>query len=67
MVQQNTVKQALLDLIIIQQLPFSCVEWPEFHAFIKAINREAPSFIPVHHSAITDWIHNNFSEAQDIV
>jgi hypothetical protein len=66
-VQQNTVKQALLDLIIVRRLPFSCVEWPEFHAFIKAINREAPPFLPIHHSTITDWIHTNFSEAQDIV
>ena len=66
-VEQNTVKQALLDLIIVRRLPFSCVEWPEFHALIRAVNREAPSFIPVHHSTITDWIHNSFSEAQDIV
>src|SRR5579862_1679560 len=66
-VEQNTVKQALLDLIIVRRLPFSCVEWPEFHAFVKAINREAPSFIPVHHSTITDWIHNFYSEAQDVV
>lgn len=66
-VQQNTVKQALLDLIIVRRLPFSCVEWPEFHAFVKAINREAPPFLPVHHSTIADWIHNTFSEAQDVV
>jgi hypothetical protein len=66
-VEQNTVKQALLDLIIVQQLPFSCVEWPEFYALIRAVNQEAPSFIPVHYSTITDWIYNSFSEAQDIV
>ena len=66
-VEQNTVKQALLDLIIVRRLPFSCVEQPEFHALIRAINREAPSFILVHYSTITDWIHNSFSKAQDIV
>jgi len=38
MVHQNIIKQALLDLIIIRRLPFSCVEWPEFHAFVKALN-----------------------------
>ncbi len=43
------------------------MEWPEFHAFVKAINREAPPFLPVHHSTITDWVHNHFSEAQDVV
>jgi hypothetical protein len=53
-IQQNTVKQALLDLVVVRRLPFSLVEWPEFHAFIKALNREASSFIPIHHSTITD-------------
>lgn len=66
-VQQNAVKQTLLDLIIIRRLPFSCVEWPEFHAFVKALNREAPSFIPIHHSTITEWIREYFTESQDVV
>jgi hypothetical protein len=66
-VHQNTIKQALLDLIIVRRLPFSCVEWPEFHAFVKALNREAPSIIPVHHSTITAWILEHYTESQDIV
>jgi hypothetical protein len=66
-VRQNTAKQTLLDLIIVRRLPFSCVEWPEFHAFVKALNREAPPFLPLHHSTITDLIHSQFSEAQDVV
>ena len=37
-VEKGAIKQTLLDLIIIQQLPFSCVKWPEFYAFIKALN-----------------------------
>jgi hypothetical protein len=45
-VQENTIKQVLLDLIFIRRLPFSYIEWPEFHAFVKAINREVPPFSP---------------------
>jgi hypothetical protein len=52
-VHRNIVKQALLDLIIVRRLPFSCVEWPEFHAFVKALNREAHSIIPIYYSTIT--------------
>ena len=52
-VHRNTIKQALLDLIIVRRIPFSCVEWLEFHAFVKALNREAPSIISIHHSTIT--------------
>jgi hypothetical protein len=53
MVYQNTIKQALLDLIIVQRLPFLYVEWLEFYTFIKALNREAPLIIPIHHLTIT--------------
>src|SRR5438045_4274948 len=67
MVHRNTIKQALLDLIIVRWLPFSCVEWPEFHAFVKALNQEAPSIIPTHHSMITAWILEHFTESQDII
>lgn len=66
-VERNAVKQTLLDLIIVRRLPFSCVEWPEFHAFVKVLNREAPLFVLIHHSTITTWIHDHFVESQDIV
>ena len=66
-VQQNAVLQTLLDLIIVRRLPFSCVEWPEFHAFVKALNREAPLFIPIHHSTIAEWILEHFVESQDTI
>src|ERR1700733_5071703 len=69
MVYQNTIKQTLLDLIIVRRLPFSCVEWPEFHAFVKALNREAahPTIVPISHQTITEWMYNHFTESQDIV
>ena len=55
-VEKGAIKQTLLDLIIVRRLPFSCVEWPEFHVFVKALNREAANLniIPIHHSTITD-------------
>jgi hypothetical protein len=61
-VHRNTIKQALLDLIIVQWIPFSCVEWLEFHAFVKALNQEAPLIISIHHSIITAWIHEHFTK-----
>jgi hypothetical protein len=67
MVYRNTIKQALLDLIIVQRLPFSCVEWPKFHAFVKALNQEAPLIILVHYLTITVWILEHFTKSQDIV
>ena len=67
MVHRSTIKQVLLDLIIVRRLPFSCVEWLEFYTFVKAINQEALSFLLVHYSTITNWIYNFYSKAQDII
>jgi hypothetical protein len=57
-VEKDLIKQTLINLIIVRRLPFSCVEWPEFHALIKALNREAdqPTIIPTSHSTVTEWI-----------
>jgi hypothetical protein len=66
-IERNTVKQTLLDLVIVRRLPFSLVEWPEFHAFVKALNREATPFIPTHHSTITKWILDHYLESKDTV
>ncbi|KAF2810922.1 uncharacterized protein BDZ99DRAFT_415174, partial [Mytilinidion resinicola] len=57
----------LLDLIIIRRLPFSCVEWPEWHAFIQALNPEGNTFIPTSHNTIKQRIANWFPQAKDIV
>ena len=68
-VKKGAIKQTLLDLIIVQRLPFSCVKWLEFYAFVKVLNQEAdiPNIVPIHHLTITEWIHSHFSESQDIV
>ena len=34
-VSQSVVSHTLLDLVVVRRLPFSCVEWPEFHALFK--------------------------------
>ena len=61
-IEKKAIKSILLDLIIIRRLLFRYVEWPEFHTFIKVLNREADhtDFIPVYHLIITDWIMKRF-------
>jgi hypothetical protein len=68
-IDKEVIQKTLTDLIIVRRLPFSCVEWPEFHAFIKALNPVAHSLdvIPIHHTTITNWIDKAFQEGQDIV
>jgi hypothetical protein len=66
-INQKLVDLALLDLIIVRRLPFSIVEWDEFHQFCKALNRKSPSHIPSSHNTITSRIKDHFPECQDIV
>lgn len=66
-VDQQIVDQTLLDLIIIRRLPFSCVEWPEWHAFIRALNPQGHTFMPASHRTIKDRIDTWFPQAKDMV
>ena len=69
-IEKKAVKETLVDLIVVRRLPFRCVEWLEFHAFIKALNREAETddtIIPVHHQTISNWVMARFKDNQDIV
>ena len=68
-IHQESVKESLLNLILINRLPFTIVEWPEFHAFITAVNREAMKtlFIPTTHKTISNWISARFDNSLALV
>jgi hypothetical protein len=66
-VNQQVIDQTLLDLIIIRRLPFSCVEWPEWHAFVKALNPQGHIFMPTSHNTIKQRIETWFPQAKDTV
>ena len=52
--------QALINLIIVRNLPFRAVEWPEFHAFCQALNPESTSYITTTHSEVSKAISESF-------
>lgn len=66
-VNQQVVNQTLLDLIIVRRLPFSCVEWPEWHALVQALNPQGRVFMPTSHNTIKQRIEVWFPHAKDIV
>jgi hypothetical protein len=66
-VNQQVVNQTLLDLIIVRRLPFSCVEWPEWHAFVRALNPQGHIFMPTSHNTVKQRIEVWFPHAKDIV
>ena len=66
-VSQPVVDSTLLNLVIVRQLPFSCVEWPEFHSFVQALNPEASTFIPLSHNTLKARVSSWYVQAKDIV
>jgi hypothetical protein len=66
-VNQQVVDQTLLDLFIIRRLSFSCVEWPEWHAFIRALNPQGHIFIPTSHNTVKARLDISFQQSKDVV
>ena len=66
-VSQSVVSHTLLDLVVVRRLPFSCVGWPEFHAFIQALNPHGSTFIPTSHNTLKKHVTAWYIQAKDIV
>lgn len=66
-IDQQLFDQALLDMIIVQRLPYRIVEHKTFHKFCAALNRQSETFIPTSHNTIAARIQNIFPEIKDIV
>ena len=57
---KDIIEQALLNLIIMHNLPFWAVEWPELYILCQALNLELKSYIPVSHATVAKMIDNLF-------
>ena len=66
-ISQPVVNSTLLDLVVVRRLPFSCVEWPEFHSFVRALNQEACTFIPMSHNTLKTQVSSWYTQAKDVV
>jgi hypothetical protein len=57
--------EAVITLIINNNLPLNCVEWPEFHALIRLLNPLAETFLPESHSTIPRMVDSSFNTCQE--
>jgi hypothetical protein len=64
---QDTIDEALVSLIVVQSLPFQTVEWPEFHTFCQVLNPESSDFITTAHSQVGKKIKESFASHKDVV
>jgi len=64
---KDVINEALVSLIVVRNLSFSAVEWPEFHALCQALNPKANTVIPSSHSTISTRILEAFQSHKDVV
>jgi hypothetical protein len=64
---QGIINEALISLIIVRNLPFRLVEWPEFRTFCQVINPQSTDYITMAHSQIPKKIHQLWQSQKDIV
>ena len=61
------INEALLTLIVVRNLPFAIVEWPEFHALCQALNSQSEGVITTAHSTITKKLKGSWANYKDVV
>jgi len=64
---QSVINEALITLIVVRNLPFSLVEWPEFHTLCQALNSECKDNITTAHSTIRLKIKDSWTRHKDVV
>jgi len=64
---QDVIDEALVALVVVRNLPFHLVEWPEFHTLCQALNPESHDFLPTAHSEIPKKIKQSWQAHKDIV
>jgi len=64
---KDVIKQALVNLIIIQNLSFQAVKWPELYILCQALNPELRSYIPASYTTIAKMVNNLFQSQMDII
>src|SRR5271167_1289295 len=64
---QDVINEALVSLIVVRNLPFRMVEWPEFHTLCQVLNPKSDAFITTAHSTMGIKISQAFQTHKDIV
>jgi hypothetical protein len=63
----SVIIKALITLIIVRNLSYTLVKWPEFHTLCQALNRAIKGKITTSHSGITTSVKDTWKRHQDTV
>ena len=64
---QDIINEALVSLIVVRNLPFSTVEWPEFHTFCQVLNPKSKDFVTTTHSQVKNKIEKAYEIYKDTI
>jgi hypothetical protein len=64
---QDTINEALVSLIVVRNLSFRTVEWPEFHALCQLLNPQCAGLITTAHSQIIKKVDVSWNTHKDVV
>jgi hypothetical protein len=64
---QAVITEALISLIVVQNLSFCLAEWPKFHTLCQVLNRECEGIITTSHSGVYNKVSKAWSKHKDVV
>jgi hypothetical protein len=64
---KTVITEALISMIVVRNLSFCLVEWPEFHTLCQALNQECEGIITTTHSQVYTHMSKAWSSHKDIV
>jgi hypothetical protein len=64
---QDIINEALVSLIVVRNLPFRTVEWPEFHTLCQVLNPQSSEFLTTAHSQVRKKIDQSWNVHKDVV
>ena len=63
----SVITEALITLIVVRNLSFALVEWPEFHTFCQVLNRASKGKITTSHSGVANKVKEAWGKHKDAV
>jgi hypothetical protein len=63
----SVITEALITLIVVRNLSFALVEWPEFHTFCQVLNRASEGKITTSHSGVANKVKEAWDKHKDAV
>jgi hypothetical protein len=63
----EAIQKALVNLVVVRNLPFRFVEWPEWHVVCGALNPESIGTLPSSSQTLVSYIARSFEDQKDIV